>query len=255
MDFAGMGIPADRIKMIQERMKNQLEKTFILNFDKTASIYKEDIELDQSTGGQRGGLRMMMIGGSGSGKTYKNSQSKISAVEREISGKNFLIKDELTNFEWKMEEGTKMIGNYMAFKATTVVERPVRNTNFRFGRGQANQEKEEEKKEEPEQLQMELIIVTAWYTLDIPVNHGPGNYWGLPGLILEIDDGTTQILCSKIVLNSKEKVAIEEPSKGKVVSQKEFDKIMEKQLKEMQDRFQNERQKGERRGHMMRIGG
>ena len=33
-------------KSIEERMKKMLEKTFILNFDKAASIYKEDEKLD-----------------------------------------------------------------------------------------------------------------------------------------------------------------------------------------------------------------
>jgi GLPGLI family protein len=49
------------------------------------------------------------------------------------------------------------------------------------------------------------VTITAWYTPEIPVNQGPENYWGLPGLILEINDGKTVILCSKIVLNPKEK--------------------------------------------------
>lgn len=57
--------------------------------------------------------------------------------------------------------------------------------------------------------------MTAWYTPEIPVNQGPENYWGLPGLILEINDGTTTILCSKIVLNAKEKVEIKPSKKEK----------------------------------------
>jgi GLPGLI family protein len=32
------------------------------------------------------------------------------------------------------------------------------------------------------------VTITAWYTPEIPVNQGPENYWGLPGLILEIND-------------------------------------------------------------------
>jgi GLPGLI family protein len=32
------------------------------------------------------------------------------------------------------------------------------------------------------------VTITAWYT-EIQVNQGPENYWGLPGLILEINDG------------------------------------------------------------------
>ena len=56
MDFANSGIPADRIKMIKERMKSRLEKTYVLTFNKKASIYKEEAQLDQAAGG-RGGMR------------------------------------------------------------------------------------------------------------------------------------------------------------------------------------------------------
>ena len=132
MDLSGSGIPADRIKMIQERMKNQLEKTYVLTFDKTASIYKEEEKLDQTGGTGRGGMRMIMIGGQGSGKHYKNTQTKTSAKENEFSGKNFLIKDELITYDWKMEQETKMIGENLCFKATTVIQRPKRSTNLRF---------------------------------------------------------------------------------------------------------------------------
>ena len=79
------------------------------------------------------------------------------------------------------------------------------------------------------------VIVTAWYTMDIPVSHGPENYWGLPGLILEVNDGTTTILCSKIVLNPKEKKEIKAPKNGKVVTQAEFDKIMKEKMEEMRE--------------------
>jgi len=249
MDLAGSGIPADRIKMIEERMKSQLEKTFELTFNKTASIYKEEEKLDQS-GGQGGGMRFMMMGGGASGNYYKNTQSKLSLKESEFSGKNFLIKDELVTYNWKMEQETKMIGQNMCFKATTVIEMPVRTTNFRFGRRNNNQEEEKEK--EPK---MEQVIVTAWYTLDIPVSHGPDDYWGLPGLILEINAGNTMILCTKIIMNPKEKTEINEPTKGKVVNQKEYDKILEEKMKEMRERMGNEREKSGGREHIMRIGG
>ena len=244
MDLAGSGIPADRIKMIKERMKSQLEKTFELSFDKVASIYKEEEKLDQSAGG-RGGMRFMMMGGGATGDYYKNTQTKTSAKENEFSGKNFLIKDALKTYEWKMEQETKMIGQNMCFKATTVIEVPVK-PEFRFGRRNASEEKEDEAKKAvaEEAPKMEQIIVTAWYALDIPISHGPGDFWGLPGLILEVAYGDTNILCTKIVMNPKDKVEIKEPSKGKEVSQDEYDEIIAEKMKEMQERFRNERQKG-----------
>jgi GLPGLI family protein len=251
MDLAASGIPADRIKHIEEMMKNQMEKTYILTFDKTASIYKEEEKLDQSTSG-RGGMRFMMMGGGASGKYYKNIQTKTSAKENEFSGKNFLIKDALKTYEWKMEQETKMIGNNLCFKATTIIEMPANANSFKFGR-RNNDNKEEEKEEEAEKI--ELVPVTAWYSMDIPVSHGPGDYWGLPGLILEINAGNTQILCTKIVMNPKEKADISEPTRGKVVTEKEYDEILKEKMKEMRDRMRNEREKSGDGGMHMRIGG
>ena len=83
----------------------------------------------------------------------------------------------------------------------------------------------------------ETILITAWYTPQIPVNQGPNEYWGLPGLILEVGFGKTILLCSKIVLNPKDKGSIAIPDKGKEVSQVEFDDIVDKKMKEMQDQF------------------
>ena len=79
------------------------------------------------------------------------------------------------------------------------------------------------------------ITITAWYTPEIPVNQGPEGYWGLPGLILEVNDGKTTILCSKVVLNPKEKADIKAPAAGKEVSQKEYDEIVIKKMEEMSE--------------------
>ena len=242
VDFSGSGIPADRIKMIEERMKSQMERAYELNFNKTASIYKEEEQLE--TAGGPGGMRMMMIGGSGRGAYYKNIQTKKSATESEFSGKNFLIKDDLKSYEWKMEQETKMIGQNLCFKATTVIDMPARNMQIQFGRRAQNRDNEEEEEKEPEGPKMEPTIVTAWYTMEIPVGHGPGDYWGLPGLILEVNYQNTSILCTKIIMNPKDKKEIVEPTKGKVVTQEEYETILREKMEEMRERMQNERQKG-----------
>jgi GLPGLI family protein len=97
-------------------------------------------------------------------------------------------------------------------------------------------DKKEDEKEEKEP-EMEERTITAWYTPQIPVNNGPAMYQGLPGLILEVHDGKLTIICSKIVLNPEDKVKIEEPTKGKVVNQKNYDGILEKKNKEMMERY------------------
>ncbi|HRN97936.1 MAG TPA: GLPGLI family protein, partial [Flavobacterium sp.] len=224
-------------KMIEERMKKMFEKTFILNFDQTASIYKEEEKLDAP--GQASGMRMMSSMMGGGGTYYKNVKEKTYTVDREFMGKEFLVKDTLTNIKWKMEGETRVIGGYTCFKATAVM--PASKTDFRNyrPRGDKKDDKKEEKKEEPRQTnfmdQVELpkeIVVTAWYAPEIPVNQGPEGYWGLPGLILEVNDGKTTILCSKIVLNPKEKAEIKAPAGGKTVTQAEYDETVTKKMEE-----------------------
>ena len=83
-------------KSIEDRMNKMSEKTFVLNFDKTASIYKEEEKLDVPTQGQGGGssrMRMMSAMSASIGTYYKNVKEKSYAVDNEFMGKEFLIKD------------------------------------------------------------------------------------------------------------------------------------------------------------------
>ena len=74
-------------KQIEERMKKMFERTFVLNFDKSASIYKEEEKLD-APGGQQGGGRMMMSMMGGGGTHYKNAKTKQFIVDKEFFGKS-----------------------------------------------------------------------------------------------------------------------------------------------------------------------
>jgi GLPGLI family protein len=246
----------DMQKMIEERMKKMFEKTFILNFDKSASIYKEEEKLD-TPGQGGGGMRMMMSMTGGGGTYYKNVKEKSYTVDKEFMGKEFLVKDSLPNLQWKMEGETRVIGGYNCFKATAV--RPASKTDFRNLR----LKKEDIATTKPadaakktnlmDELDMpKEVTITAWYTPEIPVNQGPENYWGLPGLILEVNDGKTVILCSKVVLNPKVKTEIKASSKGKVTSQKEFDETVLKKMEEFREMNQG---RGGNGGMRMRIGG
>jgi GLPGLI family protein len=244
--------------MIEDRMKKMFEKTFILNFDKSASIYKEEEKLDASPQGG-GGMRMMMNSMSGVGGTfYKNVKEKAYTVDKEFMGKEFLVKDSLPSLKWKMESETRVIGGYTCYKATAIKE--ASKSDFRNFRPKNDDDKKKdatkvEDKDKKTNFLDELdipkeITITAWYTPEIPVNQGPESYWGLPGLILEVNDGKTTILCSKVVLNSKDKVEIKAPTNGKAISQKDYDETVVKKMKEMQEMNQ-----GQGGGRSMRFGG
>ena len=235
----------DMQKRIEERMKKMFEKTFILNFDKSASIYKEEEKLDAP--GEQGGRRMMASMMGGGGTHYKNVKDKQFIVDKEFFGKEFLIFFSLPKYEWKMEGESKQIGNYTCFKATAVVK--VNESDFRNFRFKNRDKKETETKTETvkdtakakktnftEDWEMpKENTITAWYCPEIPVNQGPENYWGLPGLILEVNDGKTVMLCTKIVMNAKDKVEIKPATKGKQVTQTEYNDIVKKKMEEMQE--------------------
>ena len=97
----------------------------------------------------------------------------------------------------------KKIEGYTCFKATSI--KIVKNNNGVF--------------EHP---------IEAWFTTEIPLNFGPADYGGLPGLILDIKFQNVRIFCSKIVLNPKKAVIIKKPKKGKLITEKQLDSIGEK---------------------------
>ncbi len=234
---------------IMERMKKMFEKTFVLNFDKSASIYKEEEKLDAP--GQGGGGRMMASFMGGGGTYFKNVKEKQYTVDKEVFGKEFLIKDSLPNLKWVLSDESKKIGDYTCFKATAVKEASKTDfRNFRRKKEEPKKETEEEKVDEKATTEKKEekktnffaeidmpkeVTVTAWYCPEIPVNQGPDEYWGLPGLIMEVNDGKTVIMCSKLVLNVKEKIEIKAPTGGDKVTQKEYDDIMIKKMKEMSE--------------------
>ncbi len=246
-------------KMIEDRMKAMFEKTFILNFDKTASTYAEEEKLDAGDEMSRG-FKMMGSMMGGGGKQYKNIKDKTILQEKEIFGKEFLVSDTLPQIKWKMESETKKIGTYTCYKATAVV--PTDKSNLMNYRPKKGAEEEIKKKSEEEMKStnfMDMVempkdkTITAWYTPEVPVSQGPENYYGLPGLILEVTDGVTTILCSKVVLNPKEKAEIKPLKKGEKVTQAQFAEIMMKKMQEMQEMYSPQGGGGD--GRTIRIGG
>ena len=89
----------------------------------------------------------------------------------------------------------------------------------------------------------------------MPVSNGPDNYQGLPGLILEVNDGKTTIVCTEIILNPSQKITIEEPKKGKVVSQKKFIKIEKQKSDELMEKFKGRNGVDLGNGINIKIGG
>ncbi|NVK52722.1 MAG: GLPGLI family protein [Flavobacteriaceae bacterium] len=231
MNFGGRQLSEEQKKRIQQRMKNMLEKTYTLYFNQTESTYKEDEKLG-APGGRSSRFGMMSFTG---GTRYKNIKDAVVLEETEFFGKKFLISENGTKPAWKLSGDTKKIGNYICYKAT--LEKEVSALSFAgFGRRSSRNNSDDKKEEKPKKM-----IVTAWYTPQIPVSQGPAEYWGLPGLILEINADRTTVLCTEITLNPKEKITIKKPKRGKEVTREEYTKIVKKKMDEMREQFRGRR--------------
>jgi len=258
IDMSGWGgrnggqMSEEQKKRIAERMKSMFEKTYVLTFNKAESIYKEEEKLEAPGQGRGWGMMGSLTGGA----QYKNVKDQALLQEQEFFGKQFLIKDSLPKLKWVMGTESKQIGKYLAFKATAT--KKVSETDWTNMRRRRNRDDENNKAKEDSTKTTKVtedieipkdIEITAWYTPQIPINQGPGEFWGLPGLILEVQSGSTSILCSKIVMNPEEKEEIRKPSKGEEVTQKEYEETVKKKMEEMREMY------GGRGGRQIRIRG
>ncbi|MEM5565927.1 GLPGLI family protein [Psychroserpens sp. AS72] len=248
LDMSGFGgdqMSEQRKKQIADRMKSMLEKTYVLNFNTSESTYKEEEKLEApGAGGNRWGGMMSSFTG---GAQYKNIKESVILQEQEFFGKQFLVKDSLPKLEWKLGSETKQIGQYTCFKATTT--KPVDEMDFMSMRRRGGDDEKKEGEEKADTTKKEsgdvfedlevpkFVIVTAWYTPQIPVSTGPGEYQGLPGLILEVTADKTVMLCTKIVMNPQEKEAIDKPEKGDLVTRAEYNQIMKDKIAEMREMY------------------
>lgn len=219
-------------KQIESRLKNRLQKTYILNFNKETSFSKEEEKLDAISGATDSWGKNFAAG-----EQFKNVKDNKLIQSQEFYGKQFLVKDALATFNWVMGSESKQIGNYMCFKATaTVPKAEISWYDFAWSDLRTNDTTDATAtNEETPSAEVSMIEIEAWYTPQIPVSHGPGEYWGLPGLILEVSDGTTTILCTKIVINPQTKLVIEAPAKGKEINKTDYRETIQKKMVEMRD--------------------
>lgn len=138
--------------------------------------------------------------GDTNGIFYMNLESKEILNSKESYGQDFIVSSSLDDRFWKMTNESRKIGNYNCFKATSV--KVVENLKGVFKH-----------------------VVEAWFTPQIPLNFGPAGYGGLPGLIMELKFQNIRFYLTKIELNPKDEIYIKKPTKGKLVTKKEFNEI------------------------------
>lgn len=133
-------------------------------------------------------------------KYYLNSKTREKLSETFAYDKCYIVKDSIDS-KWQITNEQKKIGEFNCYKASTT--KTVINSKGTFN-----------------------WTITAWFSTDLPFSFGPIGYGGLPGLILELQEEDTGIIYYASKLIPKKNLKIEKPSKGKLVTQKEYDEIV-----------------------------
>jgi GLPGLI family protein len=182
--------------MVMSQLQSQ-KSYHVLYYENGVSLYEalpEKAAEEKIPGsGMQGALKIRTTGRS----IYRNMHDQKAVSQESIMGKTFLIDEDLKQPKWTLVDEEKEVNGYLCKKAIQELEKS-----------------------------------TAWYCPAIPVNGGPSTFWGLPGLILQIEQENRTITAEEIT-SGEERYALKAPGKGKKITRKEFKQLLDKKMKEM----------------------
>ena len=146
-------IPQKRIDRIKKSIKDSKDVEALLLFNNKESLYfvKQDMSNDSKKT-----INYTKLFAGNNQKFYQNFINKDFFYQTDVFGDLMLV--EMPPIKWKLTQETKKVGKYICYKAINLDSK--------------NQK------------------TIAWYTQEIPVRYGPKKYFGLPGLILELQESS-----------------------------------------------------------------
>ncbi len=198
-------IPATYRDIVKGEIDRGISINFELESNGKMSIFKPEIKVNNNQGQM--GILVQEIMKAEANPQFKDYEKNEFYNQKELGGKTFLVKDQIYDYKWKITKEKADIAGYKATKAIGT---------------------DEEGKE-----------VIAWYATSLPYKDGPYRYANLPGLIVKAemttDEFKTVFTMKEITILDKE-IVVNLPTKGKVVSDKEFMaevKALQEKYKEM----------------------
>ena len=187
----------------RKRVSAHLSKatTFYLYYDNGESIYiqeKENVSEISEINLEKDKTKKIEIGKNGGG-IYKNFKTKEYLHEADVLGKQLLVTDKLEKINWEFLDDEKKIGTINCKKAKATIN---------------NEE------------------VIAWYNDELALQDGPKDFYGLPGLIIELIAEKKTYHAINIKKNSN-KLEIKKPKEGTKVSKAEYQKILDEKINEL----------------------
>ncbi|TXD54213.1 MULTISPECIES: GLPGLI family protein [unclassified Polaribacter] len=173
------------------------EIDFSLVFNDSISIFY----LEKKLFSDNRAVRSVIINSGYYGRIKQQTKNYITEELEEDFGK-FLVARSYQ--EWQLHDETKMIGEYLCFKATT-----FQTTTSPKGK-------------------VFTLNFTAWYTPQLPYKFGPAGFGNLPGLIIELQGEKATYGVKKIVFYDDEQIKenkMPELKRKKLMTEVEFEKL------------------------------
>ena len=177
-------LPDDNLKLAEQLKKmkpSEQVSNHVLYFNEDASLYKakegaeapEDQEYNHEGDGVQ--IKMKFSRSSSESITYLNLKKEALTEKKDFLGKTFLVQDKDPKLPWKLGTESKKILDYNCRKATAEIDDRT---------------------------------VEAWFPTELPIASGPGTYYGLPGMILEVkssgENGSRHIVAQELNLKTLE---------------------------------------------------
>lgn len=181
----------------QNLLPKENTTTRLLHYTPDASLYLNKKQGDQydAIEEREGGGTMVIKMQEPLSQLYLDIKNQKVLEQQEFMSRTFLIESKVDSIAWKLTGNRRDILGFPCMEAV---------------------------------YKKDSSITLAWFTPSIEVSSGPGNYRGLPGLILEVNvNNGKKIIKAESVTSENVTQLIIKPKNGKKVSKKEFDKIVE----------------------------
>ncbi|MFV0159248.1 GLPGLI family protein [Empedobacter falsenii] len=183
--------------MLKAEIDGGIFMTYFFKSNSKNSTFTLEEKVNNGQGGL--GIIAQQMAAMDNKPTYKDFTVTPNLYYKEVDMgvKQYLIKDQIPDYKWKISREKTDIAGYQATKAEGVM--------------------------------MDSIPVTAWYAPAIPIKDGPTSLAGLPGLIIKAEfemNGAKMIYTLKDLKISDKDLKIALPTKGEVVTQDEFMKVV-----------------------------
>ena len=196
-------IPSQIREHYKQSFKNLKHIKYRLQINDHESLFKMQESMDNEA---LSGFAFTRIMAGFSGTYYSNDLEDICLNQTNAFGRDFIISSKMSSMKWQLSKEQKTIKGFKVYKAT----------GFETIKNNSGEHE---------------ISIIAWYTPEINLAFGPANYGNLPGLILELERNKKTYTVESIT--DKEVIEIEKPSKGKQVTQAEFEEIGAKVMKNL----------------------